>query len=437
MNKSHAFVCILIMFMVGTWIGVTWFGVGERSNEYKKYFNEKIIIDGYVVSDPEKYLTYARRFEVVPETKYKQKILVTTYAKNNFNYGDKIYLIGILHEPKNTGDYDYRHYLAAKGIYATLNSADIFVVGQNKLNVFIFYSLKIKHFVYGRFQKYLPKEQAALLIALIVGQKDLMSKEAVEAFTKTGTAHLIAVSGYILTLLLAFAVQTGKYIGKRKALLISALIALVYMVMAGFAAGVIRAAIMSAILVLSKSKGRQYQVVPALTFTAALLIFLNPLIVKYDIGFALSFISIVGIIYFEPVLEAIARTLIPKLPDKSLILSIICTTLSAQLITDPLTIYYFKQLSVVAPIANLVVVPIVEPLLAIGYLLCVPLLAWPVGKVLLVPLNYILLAVLGLSRLPNASIPAAISANQMVLIYIAEAVLFLLLCQSKQIKQRL
>ena len=437
MNKSQVFVVVLILFIAGTWLAVSWLGLGSHPNEYKEFLDQKVIIDGYIVSDPEKYLTYAQRFEVVPQTKYKQKILVTTYIKNSFNYGDKIYMIGILHAPKNNGDYDYIHYLAAKGIYAQMNSSDIFVVGKSKLNSFIFYSLKVKHFVYARFQKYLPKEQSALLIALIVGQKDLMSKNVVDAFTRTGTAHLIAVSGYILTLLLAFAVQTRKHIGKRNALVFSGAIAFVYIVMANFAAGVVRAAIMSAILVLSKSTGKQYQVMPALVLTAATLIAINPLIVKYDIGFALSFISIIGVVYFAPALEAVARTAIPKLPKKSLTLTIICTTLAAQLITDPLTIYYFKQISLIAPVANLAVVPIIEPLLVIGYFLCVPLIAWPVGKLLLVPLNYILLVVGGLSKLPFASAPAGITANQMVLIYVAEAAIFLLIYQSKAIKNRL
>jgi competence protein ComEC len=427
MNKSSIFVFVLVLFIAGCWVGVTWFNLGHQENSYNSYFEQKVIIEGYVVSDPEVYQQNQHRFEILPESIFKQKIFITTYSKDIFNYGDKIYLIGKLKQPKNTGDYDYVNYLAAKGIFAQISSSDIFITGKSKLNPLIYYSLKVKHFVYRSFQHRLPKEQAALLIALIVGQKDLMSKDVVAAFSATGTAHLIAVSGYILTLLLAFSGQASAYIGKMKTLLISLSIAMVYIVMAGFAPGVIRAAIMSGIYVLSKSFGRQYQLMPALVLTAAILVAQNPLIVKHDIGFALSFLSIVGIIYLSPIL----KDLLSFLPEKFLIKEIVCTTLAAQFITVPLTVYYFKELSLIAPIANLMIIPMVEPILAIGYFLCLPIIGAVVSKLVLIALNYILLVVIGLAHLPYAIIGASLTANQMVLIYIAEFCAYLLKCLSK------
>lgn len=422
MNRSGIFVFLIIVFLAGTWVAVSFFGYGYKPNEYQRFFNQKIILEGYIVSDPEINHFYGQRFLVKPLNGYKQSIMVTTFRSDNLSYGDQIYLIGKIKAPQNFDDFDYVKNLETKNIYALIKQPDIFIVGKSKLNPIIFYSLKIKHFVFNKFRSSLPAEQAALLISIVVGQKDLMSQSTIDAFRATGTSHIIALSGYVLTLMMIMLGDLAPYIGRKKTYLLCVLTAIVYLVMSNFATGIIRAAIMSLIFTICKLTYRQYQMLPSLALTAAILVAANPLIIKYDIGFMLSFISIVGIIYFVPII----KIFLSLISEKILFKDIIATTISAQLVTIPITVYYFKQLSLIALPANLLVLPLLEPVLAVAYFLCLPGVNMAAAKILLAMLNYLLIVVLSLAQIKYATIPIAIGPSMLVGIYIAEITFYLL-----------
>ncbi|GAC1413611.1 MAG: hypothetical protein NVSMB66_5850 [Candidatus Doudnabacteria bacterium] len=423
MNKSGIFVFFLSLFLLGAWIAVSWFGLGYKDNQYKNFFGRKVILQGYVVSDPEVFHFHGQRFQVRPIVNYDQDLAVTTFRDNSINYGDKIYLIGKIKEPKNFDDFDYVRNLRTKNIYAQISSPDIFVIGKSHLNPIIFYSLKIKHFVFDKFRLALPPEQAALLIAIVVGQKDLMPTADIDAFRATGTSHLIALSGYVLTLMMIILGNLEEHIGRRNTYLLCLFTAIVYLVMSNFATGIVRAAIMSLVFTVCKLNHRQYQMLPSLALTASILVAFNPLIIKYDIGFMLSFISIIGIIYFVPIIKYFLGGLGEKIPFKN----IIVTTISAQLVTTPLIVFYFKELSLIALPANLMVLPMLEPVLALAYFICIPLVGFPFAKIMLVIMNYILLTVLALGHFKYAAIYVNLGSIGLVGIYIAEILLYLLI----------
>jgi competence protein ComEC len=422
MSRSSIFILLIVLFIAGAWVAVNFYGWGIHPNQYQEYFGKKVILNGSVLSDPLSAPFGQISYQIRPEGRYSQNLLTSSSAKAPLQYGDKIYLIGKIKEPKNFSDYNYVNFLKSKNIYAEISNAEVFVISRNYLNPVVYFGIKVKHFVYRKFQENLPREQAALLIALIVGQKNLMSKNTVAAFQVAGVAHLIAVSGFILTLLIIFAEKFSPYVGWKNTWALCLAVAVIYIVMADFAAGVVRAAVMSGIFLISKKINRQYHLLAALGSTAAILIIQNPLIVRYDIGFALSFLSIVGIVLFAPIL----KILLAKLPDQFHIREIVSVTLAAQLITLPLTIFYFKQISLVAVFVNLLIIPIVPFILAIGYFLCLPVVGFVVGKIVILPLNYILLVVFGAARLKFASAGFVIGPGMMVGIYLAESCLYLL-----------
>ncbi len=422
MQRPNIFLSCIVLFIFSAWIGVNYFGLGKKPNQYQQFLGQKIILDGYVVSDPQRYVFGQQRFEIIPETQFSQKILVTASDKTGYAYGDKVYLLGKIKAPHNTKDRDNIDYMAAQNIYAEISAPQIFVVGKGLGNPLAYVSFEFKHFIYKRFQKYLPPEQSALLMALIINQKDLMSKNDINAFNVAGVAHLIAITGFILTLLLVFTYNLSPYVGKGAALILCLTLAIINIVITNFAAGVIRAAVMTGIYLLSKHFGRQYQVLPALGLTAALLITNNPLIVKYDLGFLLSFVAILGMVLYIPLFEIMFSGL--PLPEH--LKEIFFATLAAQIITAPLVIYYFKQISLIGPLTNLVLIPLVPATLWLGYSLCVPLLAALTARALLAILNFILLTVFGLAQFKYANIAVSIGPGAFVGLYIAQLLLYLL-----------
>ncbi len=391
-----------------------------KMSEYAKYYDRKVFFKGYIAKDPETYKGKFKRITIKAEGT-KQLLLATLFTRDQYFYGDYVFVSGKIKEARSFGDFDYKRYLETKNIYAQISSPEIFVLSKAhgfsfKYNPGIYWSLRFKRWVYKQFQERLPKEQAGLLVSLLVGQKELLSEKTISEFTKAGLAHIIAVSGFTLTIILLFCNKLGTYIGKKKAWAICFLVAFLYMVMADFAAGVIRAALMSGIFVIGKSLGRQYSLLPALAFTASLLVFLNPLIIKYDIGFMLSFLSILGILFFVPIIEIFLKKL--KVPERFEIRAIIATTLAAEISTIPLTLYYFQQFSIVAPLSNLLILPIIPVCLALGYLVCIPLIGFLTAKVLLIPLNYTLFVVSRLAAFKYSTLNLKINSFVLTLGYI-------------------
>lgn len=458
MSKSGIFICCAALFLAGAWLGVGWYllwpaaivfaaavlalglganlknktallacllacafcggwlrgSIGLKPSQFTAYENQKVIIDSRITSDIHKARQNMQSFEITPVSGYSQKISVLTFSRSQYFYGQRVYAIGKLKAPSSSGSFDYKKYLQARGVYAEMFNPEIYVLEGPRAGI-VYYSLRAKHFIYDKFFARLSYERAALLVALIIGQKDLMPADDIAKFNRAGVAHLIAVSGFILTLTLVFAERLKAYIGRMPALFLCAIIAILYIIMADFASGVFRAAIMAGMYVTAKIYGRQYSVIPSLVFTAAVLVLANPMIIKYDIGFMLSFLSILGIVTLSPVLHSALKFI----PARFGIRQIIAVTFAAQIITTPLTLYYFSQFSLVAPAANLLVLPVVEICLALGYVLCLPFAGFIAAKAVNAVLAYMLFIVGELAKPEFAAISFNISWQAMCAAYAA------------------
>ncbi len=436
-NRSNLFLFGMVMFLFIAWLGVS-LGWASPRNDFAQNFNTKVEILGVVVSDPVKAGKYAQRFEFKPKKvtviedgrqfETEQKILVTSYNKIDFQYGDEVLIKGNLKSIENFSEhFDYVHYLEAKGIFAKINSTEAYVLDKTKPNQLIYYGLKIKHLFYNSLQKNLKPEQGALLIALLVGDKGLMSSQIVNEFSITGVAHLIAVSSYILTVILILASRLRPYIGKALTVAICSIVIILSLIMADFSAGMLRAAIMFGLYILSKNLGKQYSVVPVVIFTAAILVAINPLIIKYDLGFLFSFSAILAIVLFAPIFTKYFASYPKMIPEKFGIREILATTLAAQIGTIPLTIYYFEQLPIISPLSNLIIVPIITPTILMGYFLVIPFISKLVAIIVSLPLTFILFTVHTLAKFKYASLEAHISSLVFTIIYALELGAYFLL----------
>ncbi len=387
-----------------------------NSNQFAGQFGSRVIFKAAINSDPVKQ-NYKTTFEIRPEG-YAQNVQVVSFRNIDYFYGEEIYFIGKLREPKSSPDFDYIDYLRAKNIYAQSASPEIYIIVQHK-NL-IFYALQLKHWLISKFQILFDKEQAGLLIALLTGQKNFMSDQAVAGFNLTGTAHMIAVSGYKLTLLMIAIGSLAAYFGRKSTLILAIATAFIYAAFAGFEPAVMRALIMSGIFLLAQKSGRKFNLLTALLLTAAILVAANPLIVRYDLGFILSFTGIIGIIIFAPLLNAFLQ----KVPSKFGIKEIFVSTASAQIVTMPIMAYYFHQFTPVAPIINLLIVPLLAPIIISGYFCALPLvgkiISWPVKIVL----NYFFVVTQTALRLPFSFFAVNISERTICIIYALEILLY-------------
>lgn len=254
----------------------------------------------------------------------------------------------------------------------------------------------------------LPQPYAALLIAIFLSLRTPALKPWLVLFNVTGTAHLVAPSGFKVTLLAGFIGSSTRWIAPRgkpqdrgilpaarrrgdwrrwlHTLLLILCIAL-YTILSGSGPAAIRAGIMGILLILAPRLKRAYNVYTALALTALLMSLVDPFVL-WDTGFLLSFSGTLGIVLLTPFLQHPLRFL-DRFPLGSQIAEIVAVTLAAQIATLPIFALSFQQISFIAPLANLASVPLLGILLALGTLICLsgllvpPLapicgwLAWP------------------------------------------------------------
>ena len=263
--------------------------------------------------------------------------------------------------------------------------------------------------------KFLNEPQASFLLALLLGLKKEFPQEVEEWFSKTGTSHLNAISGLNISILVyltnSFLVNVLA-ISRRKTIWLVIPIIAVFIILVGAPASAIRAAIMGLIFLYGEYLGRPSYGLNALILTAAIMLLFNPFLLGFDIGFQLSFLAMAGISFFAKPFDYFFR-FVPQtnfFPLRDL-LSI---TLSAQIFTLPLTLYYFKIFPWIAPLANILVVPIIPLTMIFGFIFLffsfIPFLGSIFVWLAWLPLTYILLVVKILAKLPvlNLTFPSLI-----------------------------
>lgn len=292
--------------------------------------------------------------------------LVTANPLPLFKYGDLFEISGQLNEPENFQDFDYKNYLAKSDIYSLMDYPEIKILAPGK-------SSKIKASLFwlkGKFEetikKLLPEPEAGFLAGLTLGESKNLPDDLSLAFQKTGTSHIVALSGYNITIIASFIMTIFGWFMLRKNLRfwLATLAILFFTILTGAASSVVRASIMGFLVLLAANQGRLFSVRNALVFAGGFMIFLNPKILRFDIGFQLSFLATAGLIWISPVFEK----LFDKLPKIFGLKGILIATLSAQLAVLPLILINFSRLSIIAPLANLAILIFIPSTMLFGFL---------------------------------------------------------------------
>ena len=280
-----------------------------------------------------------------------------------FNYGDLL-LIPATYEsiqpPYNPGEFNYKHYLENKQIYfqSFLTYEQIILLKINSGNPIIRYALLLRKKLVNEFYTYLPdKNAAAFASTLILGYRAELSREIVQAYSKTGTMHILSVSGMhvgivfmVLSFLLKFMDKTQK-LRLSRAILVIAIIWF-YALVSGFSAPACRAAVMLSFVVLGKALNKNQSTYNLIGISAFFLLLYNPFFLV-DAGFQLSYLAVIGLIYFHP---KIYHLVYFKNKVLDYAWSYSALSLSAQLATFPISIYYFHQFPVYFLLSNLFIV---------------------------------------------------------------------------------
>ena len=330
------------------------------------------------------------------------------------NYGDNVEIQGKVQPP-------FPHH--SPEVQASLTFPRLNIVGGNPIITAL---LHLRVTLASVITQSLPQPMAALLIAILLSLQTPAMKPLTQAFKSTGTAHLIAPSGFKVTILAGLVAGSTSWIYKRRvkqlkpllpaqkregywlrwlatSLVILSIIA--YSILSGAGPAAQRACIMGIILVIAPRFGRIYNIYTAMAL-AVLIMSIFDAFVLWNSGFQLSTLGTLGIVALTPLFQRLFQP-IERLPFAILLTETVAVTLAAQIATLPIFAFTFTQISIIAPFANLLTVPLLGTLILLGIVLCVTgSMALPLGMLcgwIIFPLlKYTIIVVSWCASIPGA-----------------------------------
>jgi competence protein ComEC len=363
------------------------------------------------------------------------KILVVADRYPEFDYGDRIKFAAKLEAPQNFSDFDYQNYLAKDGIFAMARRPEIELILRNNGNPVFAGLLWIKHQLKQGIARALPAPHNNLMVAILLGDQSGLascsSKELEinpdcaklkEKLNIAGLRHLAAVSGAHVTIMAQIIVPFLIWLGwwRQKAQWAAIVFVWLFVAMIGLPASAVRAAIMGSLMILAQIIGRPVDILRVITIAAAAMVWQSPLILRFDVGFQLSFLAVLGMIYFARPIERKLKFIPPK-PE--FIRSALAVALAAQIFTLPLLVYGFGYVSTYGLVANVLVEPLVAFITIYGFVFAIAAAASQiVGWILFFPLwlslSYLLVIANIFSQLPWAKLNFEIGFFWLALFYV-------------------
>lgn len=291
------------------------------------------------------------------------KVMVTGNRYPVYKYGDCLLIDGELVKPDVIETFDYGKYLSRYGIYAVIYQAKIERINSRSFSGLMGLVFNFKIDFESRISRIFSEPHAGFMAGLLLGSRRGISDELTRKFNTTGLSHIVAVSGYNITMLIVVVSGMFGFLGRRRKVIASAIMIVIFVILVGAGASVVRAAIMGGVGLLALWFGRTYFVSISLFAAAFFMNLFNPLILLNDAGFQLSFLATCGLVYISPLIEKY----FVKLPQFFGIRESMIVTISAQILALPIILLNFERLSLIAPFANVLVLPFVPAAMLFGF----------------------------------------------------------------------
>jgi competence protein ComEC len=380
--------------------------IRNNENWFGKYYNDSCILLVKINEPPivkEKSIKADGIVEAVIQTGTTQKVegkLLIYFSKEDSivppKYGDKILIQGGLQQIKNAGNpggFNYSRYMIfQQTLHQVYLKKDKFIIlnehSENKLYSFIFWA---RTATINTLQKYIVgnKKVSGIAEALLIGYKEDLDKDVVQAYSNTGVVHIIAISGMHLGLIYIGLVWLFSRLPFTKRSAITRVILILgclwlFSLITGASASVLRSAVMFTCIIIGKEFFKQASIYNSLASSAFLLLCYDPFLL-WDVGFQLSYFAVVGIVWLQKPIQDLYYS---KNKAVQYLWEMCSITIAAQILTLPICIYYFHQIPTTFLFTNLMCVPLSTAILfaEIALVICTafPPLAMLVGKLIYV-----------------------------------------------------
>lgn len=393
---------VIALFIVGWWRGGLW---QAQYQQLASYYDQKVTVVGRALEDG----SYAKNGQLettldvisIDNRPANGKITLRSYSMPAIYRYDIIEASGKLYPSR--GSKQGAMYFAQSKIIAKASS-DIEDIRRN--------------FIVGM-ENALPEPSASFGIGLLVGQRDLLPADTSQALQIAGLTHIVAVSGYNLTIIVNAVRRGSKKLSRFQTLMLTSGLIYLFLLITGFMPSIVRASIVAGLGLLAWYFGRTIRPLLLILFTASLTALVNPYYIWGDIGWYLSFLAFFGVLIIAPLIVKILAKNDQELP---LLPTVAIESFSAQIMTLPLIMYIFGRISLVGFLANVIIVPLVPIAMLFSVFaglfgMFLPSLAVWVA----LPARFLLGSMLNIAEWfaswPNATALVTISSLSMILLY--------------------
>lgn len=398
-------ILIFILLIIGL---IRFFYIIPGKPEYDGVVGGEVSFEGVVVDMPDIRI-FNQRIVVRP-TNQKSNILVIIPKEIDISYGDKVIARGVLESPlnfiTNAGkEFNYKRYLANQDIYFIINNAEVEVISHNNGSW-----IKSKLFwLRGKFMENISRvifsPEKDLANGLLLGTRGGFDNEMKNEFITTGTIHIIALSGYNISIISENVMKFFLFFFSQTiSIILGIFVIILFIIMTGGAETSIRAGIMGIIMLFGRMTGRTYEAGRALLIVALMMIAYDLRVVS-DISFQLSFLATAGVLFITPKIIGWFKIF----PIRFKIRENIVTTISASISVLPVLLYSTGVFSIVSLPANVFILPIIPATMFFSFLSGIigfisPFLSLPFAFIAQLLLSYILFVINFFASLPLASI---------------------------------
>lgn len=324
----------------------------------KSIFNEAVgkdvVFEGVIVDPPDIRINN-QHLKIRPNGD-KDNILVITGREKEFSYGDLVEVKGILSRPEsfitdNGREFNYPRYLANQKIYYNMSRASVEILSSGHGSAIKRILFQIRHSFIKNINKVLPSPESDLANGLVLGVRGGFDKQTNQELIDTGTIHIVALSGYNVSIIAEAVIKFfGLILPASFSIIISIILIISFVIMTGAGATIIRAGVMAIIMLLGRLSGRTYFAGRALVITGLAMVLISPNIIT-DMSFQLSFIATAGVLFVTRKITKYFKFI----PTRFGLREIIVSTVAASISVLPLLLYLTGVFSIVSIPANTII----------------------------------------------------------------------------------
>ncbi|MBI2037576.1 MAG: ComEC family competence protein [Candidatus Magasanikbacteria bacterium] len=434
-KKSHRFLWLCLLFFI---LGAVRFliTIPEKNNSRVEFYNgEKKIVQGFIIKEPDRGVSDVRYIVRVEKLKEGRNfipvtgnIAIKTLIYPEYNYGDNLEVECLLQEPANFEDsrFNYQKYLAKQDVRSICSNPKIKILKGSSGNWFIKTMLGFKKKIQINISRLWPEPDGSLMAGILYGSRSGLPADIADNFSRTGISHIIAVSGYNVSIIIVALNAILIYVGffRRQSFWLLAFLILAFVFFTGASASVVRAGVMALVVLVAGRVGRLSAIGRVLVYACVIMLIFNPYILLWDAGFQLSFLATIGLVYISPIIQNfIDGKFILKNSAVLIVLEVFSTTMAAIIATLPLIMYQFGRVSLVAPLVNILILWVIPWLMLFGFLALISsFIIFPIGQLIAwlteVGIRYVIMVVNWFGNKSWSAFDMRISLPVMIIIYL-------------------